>query len=82
MPIIFLKIYKFKSYENIQITAAEKLGIEKRGDYYDNYGALLDMVQNHLLQLLCLIAMEPPSVLTASQVRVEKTKSFKCFAEI
>ena len=71
---IFENLWNSNHIENIQITAAEKLGIEKRGDYYDNYGALLDMVQNHLLQLLCLIAMEPPSVLTASQVRVEKLK--------
>ncbi len=60
--------------KNIQITAAEKIGVENRGDYYDNYGALLDMVQNHLLQLLCLIAMEPPTVLNAEEVRNEKLK--------
>jgi glucose-6-phosphate 1-dehydrogenase len=60
--------------KNIQITAAEKIGVEKRGDYYDNYGALLDMVQNHLLQLLCLIAMEPPTILNAEEVRNEKLK--------
>ena len=71
---IFENLWNANHIENVQITAAEKLGIEKRGEYYDNYGALLDMVQNHLLQLLCLIAMEPPSVLTASQVRVEKLK--------
>ncbi|MFK7786955.1 MAG: glucose-6-phosphate dehydrogenase [Crocinitomicaceae bacterium] len=60
--------------DNIQITVAENLGVEKRGEYYDQSGALLDMVQNHLLQLLCLIAMEPPSELEADYVRNEKLK--------
>lgn len=60
--------------ESVQITVAESLGVEKRGDYYDHSGALLDMVQNHLLQLLCLIAMEPPAKLEADFVRNEKLK--------
>lgn len=64
--------------ESVQITVAESIGIENRGDYYDKSGALLDMVQNHLLQLLCLIAMEPPSVLQADDVRNEKVKVLKC----
>jgi glucose-6-phosphate 1-dehydrogenase len=50
------------------------LGVEKRASYYDNSGALLDMVQNHLLQLLCLVAMEPPHTLEADEVRNEKLK--------
>lgn len=45
----------------MQITVAESVGVEGRGPYYDGIGAMRDMVQNHLLQLLCLIAMEPPS---------------------
>lgn len=60
--------------ESVHITVAEALGVEKRGDYYDHSGALLDMVQNHLLQLLCLIAMEPPAKLEADFVRNEKLK--------
>ncbi len=60
--------------DSVQITVAESLGVEKRGDYYDKSGALLDMVQNHLLQLLCLIAMEPPIKLEAEYVRNEKLK--------
>ncbi len=60
--------------DSVQITVAESLGVEKRGDYYDKSGALLDMVQNHLLQLLCLIAMEPPIKLEADSVRNEKLK--------
>lgn len=53
---------------------AEDVGIEGRGGYYDQSGAMRDMVQNHLMQLLCLIAMEPPSKFTANAVRDEKVK--------
>ena len=56
---LFENSWNANHIKNIQITAAEKIGVEKRGDFYNKYGALLDMVQNHLLQLLCLIAMEP-----------------------
>ncbi len=58
----------------VEITVAESLGVESRKDYYDKYGALKDMVQNHLLQLLCLVAMEAPSELNADNVRNEKLK--------
>ncbi len=71
---VFESTWNSNHVKSVQITAAEKLGVGSRGGYYDQYGALLDMIQNHLLQLLCLIAMEPPSVLTASQVRTEKLK--------
>ena len=57
--------------------ASEPLGVEGRGPYYESSGALRDMVQNHLLQLLCLVAMEPPSDLTADSVRDEKVKVLK-----
>jgi glucose-6-phosphate 1-dehydrogenase len=60
--------------DSVQITVAESIGVEKRGEYYDQSGALLDMVQNHLLQLLCLIAMEPPVRMEANFVRDEKLK--------
>lgn len=60
--------------DHVQITAAETIGIEGRSDYYDHSGALRDMVQNHLLQLLALTAMEPPAVFTAEGVRSEKVK--------
>lgn len=63
--------------ESVFITVAESLGVEKRGEYYDKSGALLDMVQNHLLQLLCLVAMEPPASLEADAVRNEKLKVIK-----
>ncbi len=58
----------------MQITAAETLGVEGRAGYYERAGALRDMVQNHLLQLLCLVAMEPPMDLSADSIRDEKVK--------
>ncbi len=60
--------------EHVQVTVAETVGVEKRAGYYDQSGALRDMVQNHLLQLLCLVAMEPPASFTADAVRDEKLK--------
>lgn len=71
---LFENAWSSEHIESVQITVAERLGVEKRGDYYDQSGALLDMVQNHLLQLLCLIAMEPPARLEADFVRNEKLK--------
>jgi glucose-6-phosphate 1-dehydrogenase len=58
----------------VQITAAETLGVEGRGGYYETAGALRDMVQNHLIQLLCLVGMEPPTDLRADSIRDEKVK--------
>ncbi|HMM42148.1 MAG TPA: glucose-6-phosphate dehydrogenase [Thermomicrobiales bacterium] len=60
--------------DHVQITVAESIGIEGRGGYYDETGALRDMVQNHLMQLLTLVAMEPPVALTSDPVRDEKVK--------
>ena len=60
--------------DHVQITVAESLGVGDRGDYYDHSGALRDMVQNHLLQLLCLVAMEPPTYVDRETVRDEKLK--------
>ncbi len=71
---LFERAWNAENIENIQITVAESLGVEKRAGYYDKTGALLDMIQNHLLQLLCLIAMEPPSSLDPDTVRNEKQK--------
>lgn len=82
---LFENAWSSEHIESVQITVAESLGVEKRGDYYDQSGALLDMVQNHLLQLLCLIAMEPPARLEADFVRNEKLKvlnSVRLFDEI
>ncbi|KAJ01832.1 glucose-6-phosphate dehydrogenase [Sulfitobacter mediterraneus] len=60
--------------DHVQITVAESLGVEGRGEYYDKSGAMRDMVQNHLMQLLCLTAMEPPSRFVPNSVRDEKVK--------
>ena len=65
------------SVDHVQITVAEDLGLEGRAGYYDKSGALRDMVQNHLLQLLCLTAMEPPASLDGDDVRTEKIKVLK-----
>ena len=61
--------------DHVQITAAESLGVGTRGDYYDKSGALRDMLQNHLLQVLCLVAMEPPTTSTGSP---SATRSSRC----
>ncbi len=60
--------------DHVQITVAESLGVGERGGYYDHAGAMRDMVQNHLLQLLCLVAMEPPTYIGRETVRDEKLK--------
>jgi len=60
--------------DHVQITVSESLGVEGRGEYYDKSGAMRDMVQNHLMQLLCLTAMEPPSRFDPNAVRDEKVK--------
>ena len=71
---IFEPIWNRRYIDNIQITVAETVGVEQRGRYYEQAGALRDMVPNHLLQLLALTAMEPPSSFEAEAVRDEKTK--------
>ena len=63
---------------DVQITIAETVGVETRGDFYDNTGAFRDMVQNHLLNLLCMTAMEPPSSLDPDAVRDEKLQVLRC----
>ena len=71
---IFEPIWNTRYIDHVQITAAETLGVEGRAGYYEGAGALRDMVQNHLLQLLCLVAMEPPTDLGADSIRDEKVK--------
>jgi glucose-6-phosphate 1-dehydrogenase len=71
---LFEPLWNAAHIDHVQITVAESLGVEGRAGYYDTAGALRDMVQNHLLQLLCLVAMEPPSRLNADAVRDEKLK--------
>ncbi|NQD37495.1 glucose-6-phosphate dehydrogenase [Permianibacter sp. IMCC34836] len=71
---LFESLWNTEAIDHIQITAAEQIGVEARAGFYDGAGALRDMVQNHLLQLLCLVAMEPPASLDADAVRDEKLK--------
>lgn len=71
---IFEPLWNRDHIESVQITVAESLGIEGRGSYYDRSGALRDMVQNHLTQLLTLIAMEVPAIFDADSIRAEKVK--------
>ncbi len=68
--------------DHVQITVAEHIGVEGRGDYYNKSGAIRDMVQNHLLQLLCLVAMEPPASNDADSVRDEKLKVLRSLEPI
>jgi len=79
---IFERIWRADDIDHVQITAAETLGVGSRGHYYDRAGALRDMVQNHLLQLLCLVAMEPPSSLEPDAVRDEKLKVLRSLRPI
>jgi glucose-6-phosphate 1-dehydrogenase len=69
---IFEPLWNRNYIEHVQISVTEQLGVEERGDYYDGSGALRDMIQNHLLQLLCLVAMESPVSFNADEVRNRK----------
>ena len=73
---IYEPLWNRNYVERVEITAAESIGVENRGGYYDHSGALRDMVQNHLLQLLALVAMEPPMSLEAKAIQNEKLKVF------
>ncbi|HZZ43298.1 MAG TPA: glucose-6-phosphate dehydrogenase [Tepidisphaeraceae bacterium] len=79
---IFEPIWNYKYIDHIQITVSETLGVGTRGGYYDKSGALRDMVQNHIFQLIALVAMEPPAALDARSVRDEKVKVYKSIRPI
>src|SRR6187549_483725 len=79
---LFEPLWRRGRIRHVQITVAETLGVETRGPFYDQTGALRDMVQNHLLQLLCIIAMEPPSTSDADAMRDEKLKVLRALRPI
>ena len=79
---LFEPLWNSAHIDHIQITVAETVGLEGRGDYYDDAGALRDMVQNHMLQLLALVAMEPPTHFNATEVRDEKVKVLRSLRPI
>jgi glucose-6-phosphate 1-dehydrogenase len=70
-------LWNHKYIDHVQISSAEQLGVEKRGGYYDQSGALRDMLQNHLMQLVGMVAMEPPTVIEADAIRNEMLKVFQ-----
>ena len=74
---IFEPVWNRNYVSCVQITVSEELGVGKRGGYYDKSGALRDMVQNHVMQLLALTAMEPPTSLNPEAIRDEKVKALK-----
>lgn len=80
--ILFEPLWNSAHIDHVQITVAETVGLESRVDFYDGAGALRDMVQNHMLQLLALVAMEPPSSFDATAVRDEKVKVLRALRRI
>jgi glucose-6-phosphate 1-dehydrogenase len=79
---LFEPIWNRNHIQSVQITAGESVGLEGRAGYYDTSGALRDLVQNHLLQLLCNLAMEPPTTFTADDIRTEKVKILRAITPI
>jgi len=79
---IFEPLWNRRYIDHVQITAAENIGVENRGGYYEQAGVLRDMIQNHMFQLLALVAMEPPISLEANAVRDEKTKVMHAVRQI
>ena len=79
---LFEPVWKAEHIDHVQITVAETIGVGQRAGYYDHAGALRDMLQNHMLQLLCLVAMEPPASLEPDAVRDEKLKVLRALRRI
>lgn len=79
---LFEPLWDRRYIDHVQITVAETVGVEQRGEYYDRSGALRDMVQNHLLQLLCLVGMEPPISFEANEIRNKKVDLLRALRPI
>ncbi|MBI4641740.1 MAG: glucose-6-phosphate dehydrogenase, partial [Candidatus Tectomicrobia bacterium] len=79
---IFEPIWNRRYIDHVQITVAESIGVEDRGSYYEEAGVLRDMIQNHLLQILCLVAMEPPVAFDADVVQDERVKVLRAIRPI
>ncbi|MGL4636691.1 MAG: glucose-6-phosphate dehydrogenase [Beijerinckiaceae bacterium] len=79
---LFGKLWSNADIDHVQITVAEQVGLESRAGYYEGAGALRDMVQNHLLQLMCLVAMEPPNTLDSDAIRDEKVRVLRALRPI
>jgi glucose-6-phosphate 1-dehydrogenase len=80
--VIFEPVWNQQYVDHVQITVAEDLGIEDRGAYYEEAGAMRDIIQNHVLQLVCLVAMEPPATFAPEAVRDEKVKVLRALRPI
>ncbi|MBO0931551.1 glucose-6-phosphate dehydrogenase [Fibrella aquatilis] len=79
---LFEPIWNHNYVESVQLTAAETVGLEGRGGYYEGSGALRDMIQNHLLQLLCMVAMEPPTSFEADEIRNKKVDVLRAMRRV
>ncbi len=79
---LFVNNWDNRTIDHVEITVAEEVGIEGRWGYFDKAGQMRDMIQNHLLQILCMIAMSPPSDLSADSIRDEKVKVLKSLRRI
>lgn len=79
---LFEPVWNRSYIDHVQITVAEEVGVEHRGGYYEQSGALRDMIQNHLLQILCLVAMEPPVAFEANEIRARKVDVLRAIRPI
>lgn len=80
--VLFESLWNNRYIDNIQISSSETVGVENRGGYYESSGALKDMIQNHMFQLLSLVAMEPPVSLDTKSIRDEKVKVLRSIEEV